>query len=136
MRYKQDHVEDENHNSRDRLGRPGKHPGGSEGFCCPGHGYQFRNNERSWQDGGTCGHYRLVVKKAGWEHSRSFVYLQWLRLDQDQQASKVTESMPIDEFNSGDWRYFHHASFREGKYTRLSEHGGERPGVAEAPWKK
>lgn len=71
----------------------------------------------SWQDGGMYGHYRLVVKKAGWEHTRSFVYLQWLRLDQDQQASEVIESMPIDEFNSEDWRYFHHASFKEGKYT-------------------
>lgn len=77
----------------------------------------FVTTNGSWQDGGTYGNYRLVVKKAGWEHTRSFVYLQWLRLDQDQQASKVTESMPIDEFNSGDWRYFHHASFREGKYT-------------------
>lgn len=49
------------------------------------------------------GNYRVFVKNMGWEHTRSFLYLQWLRSDDDKQQVIVLKTIPIPEFNEGDW---------------------------------
>lgn len=69
-----------------------------------------------WKEGDKYGRYRLVVKKLGQEHTRSFIYLQWLYLDKNAEE-KVLNSVPIDEFNTGDWRNFESAIFKKNKFT-------------------
>jgi len=49
------------------------------------------------------GNYRVFVKNLGWEHTRSFLYLQWLRSDSEKQQVSPLKTIPIPEFNETDW---------------------------------
>ncbi|MBD3670029.1 MAG: hypothetical protein HUJ29_04575 [Gammaproteobacteria bacterium] len=77
-----------------------------------------------WENNKEIGRYRLVVKKIGWEHTRSFIYIQWILLDQNQQEAKLIKSLPVDEFNTDDWRFFHSASFSNGEFILNYENRG------------
>ena len=69
-----------------------------------------------WEVGEKNGRYRLVVKNLGWEHARSFVYLQWVYLDQKAEKSVVISSVSIGEFNKKDWRHFNSATYDKNKF--------------------
>ena len=55
-----------------------------------------------WKQGELYGSCRVVVRKQGWEHSRSYVYLQWLLHDDESQALSVFKSKELTEFEA-DW---------------------------------
>ena len=38
-----------------------------------------------WQEGKSYGNYRVVVKNVGWEHTRSYLFLQWLKTDNEKE---------------------------------------------------
>jgi hypothetical protein len=81
-----------------------------------------------WREGERYGRYRFVVKKIGWEHTLSYIYLQWLHLDQDKKETVIISSKPIREFNTGDWRFFTSVSFENGKYIiKYENRGRETP---------
>jgi hypothetical protein len=49
------------------------------------------------------GNYRVYVKNSGWEHTQSFLYLQWLGSDDSKQQVTVVKTIPIPEFNESGW---------------------------------
>jgi len=57
-----------------------------------------------WKEGDNYGNWRLVVRNHGWEHTRSFLYLQWLKTDDEKKEVKEIKTVQITEFNAGDWR--------------------------------
>jgi hypothetical protein len=57
-----------------------------------------------WKDGMNYGKWRLIVRNFGWEHTRSFLYLQWLKIDDKNKVLIEFKTIPITEFNSGNWR--------------------------------
>ena len=57
-----------------------------------------------WEQGTRYGNWRVIVINRGWEHRRSFLYLQWLKTDDDKKKVTELETVPIPEFNAGDWR--------------------------------
>ena len=57
-----------------------------------------------WKEGGNYGTWRLIVSNTGWEHTRSILYLQWLKIDDKDKVLIEFKTIPITEFNSGDWR--------------------------------
>ncbi len=77
-----------------------------------------------WEKGKQYGHYRLVVKNIGWGHTRSFIYLQWLHLNQEKEITEIISSIPITEFNTEDWRNFISASFVKNKFILKYENRG------------
>ena len=86
----------------------------------------FVTTDGLWEVGQKYGRYRLVVKNVGWEHARSLIYLEWIYLDQNREETLVVKSVPIDEFNTGDWRHFRGASFVRNKYIiRYEKRGRE-----------
>ena len=81
-----------------------------------------------WQDGEKSGRYRLVVTRFGWEHTRSFIYLQWIQIDDKKRETIIVKSLPIEEFNKKDWRYFDSAVFQNSVYTiEYQNRGRETP---------
>ena len=57
-----------------------------------------------WKVGMNYGTWRLIVRNIGWEHTRSFLYLQSLKIDDNNKVLIEFKTIPITEFNSGDWR--------------------------------
>ena len=70
----------------------------------------------TWKNKNQYGRYRLVVKNIGWGHVRSFIYLQWLNLNQEKETTEIISSIPITEFNDKDWRNFTSASYGKNKF--------------------
>jgi hypothetical protein len=57
-----------------------------------------------WEQGKKYGTWRVIVRSLGWEHTRSYVYLQWLKTDEENNEVIEFKIIPIPEFNNGDWR--------------------------------
>jgi hypothetical protein len=57
-----------------------------------------------WQHNKDYGRWRLISKKLGWEHTRSYLYLQWLKSDDLKRELLELQTTPINEFNDTDWR--------------------------------
>ena len=57
------------------------------------------------------------MKNEGWEHTRSFLYLQWLKTDDQKQEVRVLKETAVSEFNSGGW--FHVMSVERRDNTFL-----------------
>jgi len=57
-----------------------------------------------WEDKDSYGRYRVVVQNLGWEHTRSYLYLQWLETHDDTETITELMSIPVSEFNEGGWR--------------------------------
>lgn len=53
-----------------------------------------------WEDGESYGKCRVVVLAGGAEHVRTFVYAQWLRLDEASKALVEYDTRDIPDFNS------------------------------------
>ena len=57
-----------------------------------------------WEQGEKYGSWRMIVSNLGWEHTRSYVYLQWLKTDDENKELTESKTIPIPEFNTGNWR--------------------------------
>lgn len=49
------------------------------------------------------GNYRVVVQNLGWEHTRSYLYLQWLKTDDAKEEVVELKTISIPEFNDTNW---------------------------------
>ncbi len=56
-----------------------------------------------WQQADKFGTVRVVVSTQDWEHTRSFVYLQWLEHDEARKETTVYKTIPIPELNESNW---------------------------------
>ena len=56
-----------------------------------------------WEKSDNYGYWRLIVRNVGWELTRSYLYLQWLKIDENDKQVLEFKTMPISEFNSGKW---------------------------------
>lgn len=56
----------------------------------------------TWSSGSESGTCRVVVQDLGWEHTRSYLYVQWLKNDAERQAVTEFMTLPVGEFNA-DW---------------------------------
>jgi hypothetical protein len=65
-----------------------------------------------WKGGDNYGNWRLVVRNHGWEHTRSFLYLQWLKTYDKEKEVKEIKTVQITEFNTGDWRNVLNVEYR------------------------
>ncbi len=70
-----------------------------------------------WKEGENYGNWRLIVRNLGWEHTRSFLYLQWLKIDDNNKDLIEFKTIPITEFNSGDWRNVIGIKYRDGAFA-------------------
>ena len=87
---------------------------------------RFVSEDGLWQVGERYGRYRLIVEVLGWEHTRSFLYIQWIENFPKERKLKVISSIPVLEFNQKDWRYFSSATFDYDKYIiRYQNRGRE-----------
>ena len=70
-----------------------------------------------WEQGVEHGSWRLIVRNLGWEHTRSFLYLQWLKTDEDKNKVIELKTIPIPEFNTGDWRNVLKVEYQNNGFT-------------------
>ena len=70
-----------------------------------------------WKEGENYGKWRLIVRNPGWEHTRSFLYLQWLKIDDNNKDLIEFNTIPIAEFNSGDWRNVIDVKYHGGAFA-------------------
>jgi hypothetical protein len=57
----------------------------------------------TWSSGGDSGTCRVVVQDLGWEQTRSYLFLQWLKVDDGRREVTEFKTVPVAEFNEGDW---------------------------------
>ena len=70
-----------------------------------------------WEEGENYGRWRLIVRNFGWEHTRSFLYLQWLKIDDENKNVIEFKTIPITEFNSGGWRNVIDVEYHDGSFA-------------------
>lgn len=70
-----------------------------------------------WQDENKYGTYRLVSRNLGWEHTKSYLYLQWILTDDKAQELIEFKTLPITEFNDTDWRHLNEIKFVNDKFV-------------------
>jgi len=70
-----------------------------------------------WEQGVNYGRWRLIVRNLGWEHTRSLLYLQWLRIDDEMNEVIELKTIPIPEFNTGDWRNVLNVEYQNNGFT-------------------
>lgn len=66
-----------------------------------------------WTEGEKYGSWRLVSRNLGWEHTRSYLYLQWLLIDEDKQEQVEIKTVPVTEFNDKDWRHLQKIEYKD-----------------------
>lgn len=79
-----------------------------------------------WEQGEDYGTCRLLVQSLGWEHTRSFVYLQWLRTDDKAKVVVEQATVPIKEMNAGNWHNVESVLYQEGQFILTYTVRGER----------
>lgn len=57
-----------------------------------------------WEQGEKYGTWRVIVRNLGWEHTRSYIYLQWLKTDDEKKELIEIKTAPVPEFTTGNWR--------------------------------
>lgn len=57
----------------------------------------------TWQQEGRYGNVRVVVRNEGWEHTRSFVYVQWLLSDEKTRQVRELLTLPVSAVNESGW---------------------------------
>jgi len=57
-----------------------------------------------WEHEGDHGSWRLIARNLGWEHTKSYLYIQWLKADDEKQHIIELMTISISEFNEGNWR--------------------------------
>jgi hypothetical protein len=62
------------------------------------------------------GNFRIIVRNQGWEHTRSLVYLQWLKSDEKNETLDVLLSIAVPELNSGSWRNVSDIEYRNDAF--------------------
>ena len=70
-----------------------------------------------WEQRQKYGTWRVIVRNLGWEHTRSYVYLQWLKTDEENNEVIEFKTIPIPEFNTGDWRNVLNIEFQNGAFA-------------------
>ena len=70
-----------------------------------------------WEQKQTYGTWRLVVRDLGWEHTRSFLYLQWLKTDDKNKNEIELKTVPIPEFNSANWHNVSNIEYKNGTFV-------------------
>jgi len=78
-----------------------------------------------WQQGSSYGNWRLIVRNLGWEHTRSFLYLQWLKIDEGKKEVRELLTIPIREFNTGDWRNIQKVEYQNNSFLIYYEIRGQ-----------
>jgi len=56
-----------------------------------------------WEQNQNYGNIRVIVQNVGWEHTRSFFYVQWLKTNDSNQTVEVFKTAPIPELNIENW---------------------------------
>ena len=72
-----------------------------------------------WKEGENYGNWRLIVRNLGWEHTRSFLYLQWLKINDNHKDLEEFKTISITEFNSGDWRNVINVNYHDDAFAIL-----------------
>ena len=70
-----------------------------------------------WKQNQSYGTWRLVVRNLGWEHTRSFIYLQWLETDDTKKKVIELKTVPIPEFNSSNWHNVMNIEFKNNSFV-------------------
>jgi len=80
-----------------------------------------------WKENNTYGTWRLVGRNLGWEHTRSYLYLQWLKIDDTNKKITEYRTMPIQEFNDSNWQHVSKIKYKDQtfiiNYTIRGEEG-------------
>lgn len=56
-----------------------------------------------WEQGAQRGHYRIVVRRAGWEHVSSSARFEWIVEDPEKQQTRVLASSSVDSIPDWGW---------------------------------
>jgi len=84
-----------------------------------------------WKDKNSYGSYRIIVQNQGWEHVRSFFYLQWLKTEDSNKRVIIYKTRPIKELNESIWANIISIDYENGVFT-INYHDrieGEKQGV-------
>ena|SRR4030065_969571 len=71
------------------------------------------------------GNFRVIVRNEGWEHTRSFIELQWLRSDDEKQQVLELLTVPVTEFNDENWRNVSDVQYRKDTFIITFINRGE-----------
>ncbi|MBT8357476.1 MAG: hypothetical protein KJO61_06890 [Deltaproteobacteria bacterium] len=89
-----------------------------------------------WKEGENYGKWRLIARNFGWEHTMSFLYLQWLKIDDENKSVIEFKTIPITEFNSGGWRNVIDVEYHDDAfaihYSLRSSRGKDSQGYTQA----
>jgi hypothetical protein len=69
-----------------------------------------------WEGKKEYGNWRVIVRNLGWEHTRSFLYLQWLRVDDKTNKIVVHKTIPIPEMNTGNWHNVNNVEYHNKSF--------------------
>lgn len=70
-----------------------------------------------WEHNKDWGRWRIIVRNLGWEHTRSYVYVQWLKIDEGKKEIIELKTIPISEFNEGNWRNVEHVDYSDNSFV-------------------
>lgn len=69
-----------------------------------------------WKENNTYGTWRLVARSLGWEHTRSYLYLQWLIIDDTNKKVSEYRTIPIQEFNDSNWHHVRNIKYKDQSF--------------------
>jgi hypothetical protein len=70
-----------------------------------------------WKENDNYGNWRVIVRKLGWEHTRSLLYLQWLRVDDKANKIIVHKTIPIPKINTENWHHIQNVEYNNSSFT-------------------
>ena len=77
------------------------------------HGYRehsVANQSFGWE-------FCQIIRNLGWEHTRNYVYLQWLKTDDKNKKAIAFKTIPISEFNTGNWRTVRNVEYQNEAFA-------------------
>ncbi|HEY8747139.1 MAG TPA: hypothetical protein VIM11_04145 [Tepidisphaeraceae bacterium] len=70
----------------------------------------------AWKTRSGYGSFRVVVRKIGMENTRSYLFVQWLKTDEQKQKVTEFKTAPVSEFNEGDWPNVRDVRYENGVF--------------------
>jgi hypothetical protein len=70
-----------------------------------------------WEQAEKYGSWRVIVRNLGWEHTRSYVYLQWLKTDDKKKEMIEYKTIPVPEFTADNWRNVINIEYQNEAFT-------------------
>ena len=66
-----------------------------------------------WVEDEQYGRWRVISRNLGWEHTKSYLYIQRLRTDDKEKDLIEVETLPVSEFNDTGWSHIKNIEYEK-----------------------